>query len=213
MMSSTTTLISRSIGALVAAAALVCAAPAVHALAAPKAVAGKPAAFPPGLKWKKLEEVSLNFQPKYARPVENKESVAIAKQMWAGAYEPYMKQNPDSAMFFLVGQATGEKYKVTTSLINYPLYYTEECEMPANGSNVVDMYSKCKVAIQLEGDGKAISAKFDGFCFLDLPPESKSRREVNQTEFAVDDRTGTVYYRVIQYGRAVPACNRFIKFQ
>lgn len=175
-------------------------------------VASKPASFPPGLKWVKLEQVALRARPNDPRPAGNPQALALAKALWAGQYEPYLAKHPTSTVFFLVGRADGQRYQVTTALIDYALSASGGCEAPANGFKVVDMYSTCKVAIELLGQGKRLAAKFDNFCVLDLPPASKSAEEINHTEFALDEQAGAVYYRVIQYGKPVPACHRVITF-
>jgi hypothetical protein len=177
------------------------------------ATSAKPRAFPARLKWVRMSEATLNFNPKYPRPAEKREDVDAAKRIWNGGYEGYLKKNPDSGVFFLVGRIDGPSYKVTASVIDFPFHYVDDCERPSNGFKAVDQYSRCRARVELEGQGRVVSQEFKDFCYLNIDNDSENPLAKNHTEVAADEKTGTVYFRVIQYGKPVPACNRSVTFK
>lgn len=189
---------------------LACLVPVAAAMAATSA---KPRAFPADLKWVQMTEATLNFNPKYPRPAEKKEDVDAVKRIWSGGYEGYLKRNPDSGVFFLVGRIDGPSYNVTATLIDFPFHHAEDCQRPGNGFREVDLYSRCRARVELEGQGKVVTHEFKDFCYLNIDNDAENPLAKNHTEVAADDKTGTVYFRVIQHGRPVPACNRSVTFR
>lgn len=181
--------------------------------AAVAATVAKPRAFPAGLKWVQMSEATLNFNARYPRPAEKKEDVDAAKRIWTGGYESYLKKNPDSGVFFLVGRIDGPSYNVTASLIDFPFHFVEDCQRPGNGFKEVDLYSRCRARVELEGQGRVVIHEFKDFCYLNIDNDAENPLVKNHTEVAADERTGTVYFRVIQHGKPVPACNRSVTFQ
>lgn len=110
--------------------------------------------------------------------------------------------------FVLVGSAkhVGDLY--VFSIYSRALY--AKCEPPPNGRSATQMYSVCPLRInRIDDAGKSVSQEFPGFCKLNLDfPDTP--RVKNHTEYAVDSRTQIAYFRVIQYGKLVPQCNRSV---
>ena len=58
--------------------------------------------------------------------------------------------------------------------------------------------------------------EFSGFCYADSvfsTPEELQFREKTQNQFAFDEKGGIAYFRLLQHGKLVPACNRMIKIE
>ena len=84
------------------------------------------------------------------------------------------------------------------------------CLKPANGKNVTDMYSVCPMkVVAFVGSDKPKAGQFNGYCHLYPFPAEKAGAK-NETQFWFDHSTSTAYFRVIQNGQLVPACNKAI---
>ena len=78
----------------------------------------------------------------------------------------------------------------------------------------MDMYSTCPMRFiaQHKGTGRIAQKDLPGYCFLHEDGEDAPLAK-NHTEIAMDSKGETVYFRIIQHGKSVPACNRAIRLK
>ena len=105
------------------------------------------------------------------------------------------------------------RYVFTTMSAAGAVY--EHCEDPPNSAGAeTPMYSICpmRVVIEDKASGKRTQQDFPRYChlFVDDPDQPAAR---NHTAVAFDAKTATAYFRVIQYGKPVPACDRGIRLK
>lgn len=179
--------------------------------ASPAVLANNQAAFPAGLKWQTMKEVSYQFHPKYTREKEDPRLTVLAHSLWKSEIDKSKASKSQAPMFFLVAQAQSRNYGLIFSLIDLDDY--ERCEPAANGKNVVDMYSKCLLRISVNSMGYVSTYEYKNFCYLNIDSSPDTPLAQNHTEFAIDDLKNRAYFRVIQYGKPVPTCNRAIQIQ
>lgn len=162
------------------------------------------------LKWESMEAIEIRgsvlSQPGFSHlPKGGPDDHALALNIWDKELKTV-----DAALFPSVLQKTfnfeGKQY--TFSILNSSF---QDCEPPANGKDVVDMYSICPLKVG-RIDEKTFETNLSvhkNYCFLlvDNSPGDKT----NETQFLWDKKTRTAYFRVIQYGKVVPACNRAIR--
>lgn len=167
--------------------------------------------FPAGLKWERMREVEYRYTPKPAKNFKDKADDVTARMIWADEIEKSEAVMPQRNMFVLLAKTTARNgVPVIFSLLDMLDY--ERCEPSTNGKDMVDMYSKCLARVAIGKPSKPHLVEFNGFCYLNLDfPETPI--EKNNTQFAFDANTATAYFRVIQYGKSVPACNRMIKIE
>jgi hypothetical protein len=86
------------------------------------------------------------------------------------------------------------------------------CTPPANGRGVVDMYSVCPLRVTQSGGGKSHTQEFPEYCHL-YPSPPAFKGDVTQTQMAFDAKSMMAYFRIIQRGKHVPACDRILRIK
>lgn len=167
--------------------------------------------FPAGLKWEQMREIRFQDPPKPGvKPASNDH--AAAQAVWSDEIKRSFEQAPNFSVAVLLAQARSSKNTLLTfSLLNVMDF--DRCEPPANGKNVVDMYSKCFARVLIDHKPQVIVKEFEGFCYLNIDTNPDTPLAKNHTEFAFDARTEIGYFRVIQHGKDVPSCHRAIKLE
>ncbi len=207
---------TKRVGLLTAAAAITVAmASGMPAYAQP--AASNKVTFPAGLKWEMMPMVSFGYRPKqYGTPKQRE----LAQQIWGDEINslPLNKVLNDGSRYpgFVLLSAfenSAQRYYFTSFRAGGSIY--EKCEDPPNSSAAdTPMYSICpmKVVIEDKSSGQRSQQEFANYCHLYIDdadmPASK-----NHTEVAVDSRTNTAYFRVIQYGKHAPECDRAIRLK
>lgn len=172
--------------------------------------------FPAGLDWQVMDFASLGYRPEqYGTPAIRKRASSI----WQKTIDSFPKNTISSSggvypAFVLLGEYSDSRYRYSFSILSaahtaYPL-----CEDPPNmGNEATPIYSMCplRVVIESEASGKQTSQDFPGYCaMLGFDEENRPQSE-NHTEIAFDQQARTAYFRVFQYGKLVPSCNRAVK--
>ena len=168
--------------------------------------------FPAGLKWEQMREVEVNDMPGPGDVGAKKPDVAVSHSIWMDEIKRSFKEAPGFRVSILLGQAASKDGTLLTfSLINMMDF--ERCEPPLNGKDVVDMYSKCLARVHVNRKPQAVVKEFVGFCNLHITNSKDNPLSKNHTQFAFDARTNTAYFRVMQFGKIVPACYRAIALE
>lgn len=164
--------------------------------------------FPAGLKWEQMREARFQDPPKPGAKALSKDHAA-AQAVWADEVKRSFDQAPAFSVGVLLAQARSARNTVLTfSLLSVMDF--DRCEPPLNGKSVVDMYSKCLARVHVGQSPQPVMKEFAGFCYLHIDNNPDTPLAKNHTEFAFDAQTNTGYFRVIQYGKEVPACRRAI---
>jgi hypothetical protein len=167
--------------------------------------------FPAGLKWEPMREVRFQDPSKPGVKSLSKDH-EVAQAVWADEVKRSFEQAPAFSVGVLLAQARSARNTVLTfSLLNVMDF--DRCEPPLNGKDIVDMYSKCLARVHVGHTPQPVMKEFAGFCYLHIDTNPATPLTKNHTEFAFDPRTGTGYFRVIQYGKEVPACRRSIRLE
>lgn len=184
-----------------------------HAQGAPiQATSSDQVKFPAGLKWEPMRAVEIRLTPKPITRSSGSKDEKIARAVWFDEVKRSEALVPPRNMFILLAQARSARNEVLTfSLLD--ILDFERCEPPLNGKDVVDMYSKCLARVHVDRKPAPVVKEFDRFCQLNIDNSEDAPLKKNHTEFAFEPRTNTAYFRVIQYGKAVPACHRSIKLE
>jgi hypothetical protein len=171
--------------------------------------------FPSGLSWERMRIVPLDHHP--ATPgtplvKPSQEDIDAARRIWADEISKGLAKDKSEHFQVLVGSGALNGHPVTVSLID--LMDFERCEPPANGKSVVDVYSKCLARVAIGPLKAAHTVEFQGFCFVFSPwmtPEEIKFREHTHNDVAFDAKTGVIYFRTIQQGKNVAACQRAVR--
>lgn len=174
--------------------------------------------FPPGLKWERMRTVivdpSLTNSPTPLVPVRP-EDMAAVKRIWSDEVASAAAKGQSADFDSQISTTTYKGTPIAFSLITLPLDF-ERCEAALNGKNVVDVYSRCLARVAIGPMRNPHVVEFSGFCYADsvfATPEELQFREKTQNQFAFDEKSGTAYFRLLQHGKPVPACNRMIKIE
>ena len=198
---------------------LVAFAPLAHAQATSvRATSTDQVKFPAGLKWERMRDVATNFAPADPKTPVVKflpSDLATVNVIWHDLIAAKAEKAPIFNM--LIANTSLHGRSLVFSQVDL-LDFTR-CEPAANGRSVVDVYSKCLARVAIGGPDKSAPPQireFDNFCFVMSPWETKEEqrfRALNQVQFSFDPATATAYFRLIQHGAPVPACNRSIKLE
>lgn len=167
--------------------------------------------FPQGLQWQRMQRVSIYIREAPHVRSENPALVPVVTSVWADEIDRLLAQARGHRETALVGQVEMRGRSVHFSLLTLPDF--DRCEPPLNGKDVVDMYDKCLARVAIGPVQRPHVIEFRDFCILNVDYDQNAPLEQNHTQFAFDQATSTAYFRVIQHGRFVPACNRSIRLE
>ena len=174
--------------------------------------------FPAGLKWERMRTVILDRRGETAQspmvPVRP-EDITASKRIWSDEVAVAAAQGKNADFHSQISTASYKGAPIAFSLIDLPMDF-ERCEQALNGKDVVDVYSKCLARVAIGGGRNPHVVEFSGFCYADsvfATPERLKFRAKTQNQFAFDEQQGIAYFRLIQHGKPVPACNRTIEIE
>ena len=172
--------------------------------------------FPAGLKWEMMKLATFDAPPGYyaetVTPAEKQLAAAIwQKEMAANTATTVSGQKMMSTI--LIHSYEKDDFRYTFTSLDIP--FQNGCTPPENGRDVVNMYSTCPMRfIAQHKETKKVAQKdLPGYCFLHEDDEDEAPLSKNHTEIAMDSKGETVYFRIIQHGKEVPACNRAIRLK
>ncbi|MCY1380135.1 hypothetical protein D9M69_679250 [compost metagenome] len=83
------------------------------------------------------------------------------------------------------------------------------CDSGANSSGAEIEPSVCPLRIVVMKDGKVVSSRTESGCYIDHADKDlpeKNRADSSYTQF--DPKAGTIAFRTVVGGKAIPACQR-----
>lgn len=170
-------------------------------------------AFPAGLKWEQMAITSFNFRVKTYGTIEQRRLAESIWQKRIDATPPSIAHKGEGRMpsFILTSVHEDKELRYVFSSFSAA---ESGCEQAPNGpfvnqGSAPPMYSKCpmRVIVEEKSSGRRKLKDFADYCHL-FVDDSDAPASENHTEFAFDDRTGSAYFRVIQYGKHAPECDR-----
>lgn len=167
--------------------------------------------FPQGLQWQRMQSVDIYVREAPHVRSENPALVPVVESIWADEIARLLSRSNVMLKTAVVARAEARGQPVHFSVIG--LMDFERCEPPLNGKDVVDMYSRCLARVAIGPVQRPHVIEFRDFCILNVDYDQNAPLEQNHTQFAFDRATSTAYFRVIQHGRFVPACNRSIRLE
>lgn len=170
--------------------------------------------FPAGLKWQAMGWVTFDSP----RPSGTEQQRQMAKAVWSKEIDAiplndFLKNGKKYPSQVLISEFenNGLRYIFTSFAAGHAFY--PACEDPPNsGAADTPTYSICpmRVVIEEKDTGRKKHQDFLNYCHLHFDdPDAPASK--NHTEFAV--ASNTAYFRVIQYGKHVPECDRAIRLQ
>ncbi|GKS92625.1 hypothetical protein [Acidovorax sp. SUPP2539] len=169
--------------------------------------------FPPELKWKLMPLVTFNYPEYHDGTPEQKK---LLEPIWKENIESTplnFNRNDGSRLgsFILYQTHEDRENKYIFTMFNAA---KSKCEDPPNGpfvqkGYVPPMYSICpmRVIVEEKSTGRRKQKDFPNYCHLFIDDKNTPLAQ-NHTEFAFDDKTGSAYFRVVQYGKPAPECDR-----
>lgn len=158
---------------------------------------------PSGLNWKWMNEAV--FDAPRLLPSATAKEQALSQAVWGDKLNVAKARGDPSFVLVASADVGGAVYVFSIFL------RAGACENPPNGSaGAEEMYSKCPMRVVLNTNGRSSLQNFFGYCYLNLHDADHPRASFH-TEFAIDQRTSTAYFRVIQHGKTVSQCNRSIR--
>ena len=158
---------------------------------------------PPGLNWKWMNEAV--FDAPRLLPSATAKEQALSQTVWGDELKAAKGRGDPSFVLVASADVDGAVYVFSIFL------RAGACENPPNGSaGAEEMYAKCPMRVALNLNGRTWLQNFVGYCYLNLHDADHPRASFH-TEFALDQRTSTAYFRVIQHGKTVSQCNRSIR--
>ncbi|MCL1962062.1 MAG: hypothetical protein FWG56_09895 [Desulfovibrionaceae bacterium] len=169
--------------------------------------------FPAGLDWQTMDLVAFNFNyPGYEGKPGSRE---VAHSIWGEIIDKFPTRSDGkkwSAFVILSAFENISKRFYFSSLdaasTVYPL-----CEDPPNhNSKDTPIYSQCpmRVVIQDKASGQSTHQDFPRYCIMTTNDKDQPKTR-NYAQVAVHPATNTAYFRVVQYGKPAPECDRAIK--
>jgi hypothetical protein len=161
-----------------------------------------PSTFPPQLAWERMRSIEFNFtKPLPAATAEQN----MVLPVWQDALnDAKAKQNFAYVMYAKRGQALFTVFDTMGA-----------CTTPANGRDAYDAYSVCPGRVVVGNPSNTTGTttfNFPQMCYYEQTNNPDAPLDKNHMQFAYDEGIKMAYFRVIQYGKFVAACNRAIQF-
>lgn len=176
-----------------------------------------PKRFPGGLSWKTMGLVGFNYNyPGYEGTPAERE---LAWAIWGPTIEAfpentYAKDKKWSASVILAGFENDVERYVFSSMDAASVVYPG-CEDAINSKDPnTPIYTNCplRITMQNKRTGQAIQRDVLPFCHL-ATNDADQPKSRNYVQVAVSSDTKLVYFRVVQYGKPAPECNRAIRLK
>lgn len=156
---------------------------------------------PADLQWQTMNLAIFNS--KHYQSTSSNAETHIARMIWKKEIDQLEKQQLPG--FVLVGlQIIDGKQLMFSSLKGLDI-----CLPAPDGKNSIDSYSICDFRVTWWNGEEAVSRTIPNFCHLygldkDDPPE------LNKTQFFYDSKSRIAYFKVIQQGKHISSCDRYI---
>ena len=166
--------------------------------------------FPDGLQWQRMQLVAFNYSSGKPDSVTLRKA---AQDVWGKTIEDSTGEDGRYASFVLLRHYSDDSYRYTFSILSAAHAAYPQCENPPDGGDEqTPTYSTCplRVVIESKASGKQSSQDFPRYCAM-LSLDDGEPDTLDRSEIAFDKQTHIAYFRVFQYGKLVPSCNRAVK--
>lgn len=169
--------------------------------------------FPSGLKWETMDLIGFNYNYPGFEGTPNERKIADA--IWGSTIAGFPIRDGGQRWSAAIIQVTLENNAqrfIFTSLDSASVVYPE-CEDAINSKDPnTPIYTICPIRIikQDKKTGQSTQAKYSGFCHI-ASNDGDQPKSRNYAQVAVSPDGKTGYYRVVQYGKPAPECNRAFK--
>ena len=175
--------------------------------------------LPANLNWQTMSLLAFNFDHPGYEGTQGERDVAWS--IWGSTIEAYpdgahkgTKPNGNKWPSFIIikGFESGNTRYIFSSLRAASVAYND-CEDGINGGNEhTPIYTKCPMRLTVENTKTLQSSEttYSDFCNMSINYKDQPK-EKNYEQVAVDSETKTAYFRVVQYGKLRPECNRAIR--
>lgn len=174
-----------------------------------------PKLFPSGLQWETMDLLALNLDaPEFAGSPAQRD---VARVIWQSTLDGFPPGGPNGKwpafVLLKVFESTTERYVFTAMSAAAAAY--PKCEDATNSKDpATPIYTICpmRVVVQDKASGRSAQQEFERFCaiFANDPDNPKSK---NYEQVAISPDGRTAYFRVVQYGKPAPECNRAIRLR
>lgn len=170
--------------------------------------------FPANLNWQTMSLLAFNYDyPGYEGTQGERE---LSWAIWGPTIEAYPEFDSDDnewpSFIILKGFEDSARRYIFTSMSAASAAYPR-CADAINSSNPdTPIYTMCPMRLIVEdkATGKSDQSEYDNFCHIASNSKDQPISK-NYEQVAVDSSTKTAYFRVVQYGKPAPECNRAIK--
>lgn len=168
--------------------------------------------FPDGLHWQPMAGVSFDFPPRtYGTPAQRK----LSGELWKKelAVPGFVDSRGRRPAFILLSSFDDGPLRYIFTSLSAAIGAYPNCDPPPNGGDATTpIYYTCPMRVVAESrkTGEQKSQEFPDYCNL-FPADDGSTPGKSDTQIAFDKAKKTVYFRVIQYSKPRPECNRAIR--
>ena len=171
--------------------------------------------FPSGLKWETMGLVGFNYKGTgyEGTPADR----TLAWSVWGPTIEAFPLNshfgNNKWPAFVIVAAFENNKSRYVFTSMRAAAVAYPACEDAINSSDPnTPIYTNCPLRVikQDKASGQTLQSDFSPFCNMSInhSDQPKSR---NYEQIAMSADGKTAYFRVVQYGKPAPECNRAIK--
>ena len=136
-------------------------------------------------------------------------SFSAVAQQTANLLNQTVQNNGRLPSFVLLSNIlrNGEQY--TFSILNSA--NARGCSIAENSKDAVDVYVRCPLRVTLtDGSSNNITRDYPSYCYI-FPENLNNPSSLNQAQFAFDAVNSTAYFRTIQHGKHIKACDKKMK--
>lgn len=171
--------------------------------------------FPDNLNWQTMSLLAFNVRYSGYEGTQGERDIAWA--IWGSTIEAYPTKfrsegNKWPSFILLKGFEDGTHRYIFTSMSAAAHAYAS-CTDAINSKNPdTPIYTKCpmRVVVESKRTGASNTTDYDDFCHISVNSREQPKTR-NYEQVAVDSKTKIAYFRVIQYGKLAPECNRAVK--
>ncbi|MBR5950631.1 MAG: hypothetical protein IKZ87_04280 [Actinomycetaceae bacterium] len=171
--------------------------------------------FPKGLKWQTMHFAAFDASPGVYKETVSDAEKKLAAQIWKKEIDENPEKNIDGTKLsseVLIYQFSDDNSSHTFTILNIP--FQNGCTPPGDDWRPDALYSLCPMRLVVEdkNNQKVSTRNFPKQCIMHMDDKDTPLRE-NHTEIAWDSPNSTVYFRIFQYGKHIPACDKVIHIE
>ncbi len=169
--------------------------------------------FPANLQWETMDLLALNLDaPEFAGPKAQHE---LARSIWTSTIDNFPQGGPMGKWpaFILLKAFESQSHRYIFSAMSAAAAAYPKCEDAINSKDTATpIYTLCpmRFVLQDKSSQKSVQQEFPGFCTI-FANSTNNPKSKNYQQVAISQDGKTAYFRVVQYGKPAPECNRAIR--